>query len=414
MILEERFESLKQNSSLSTAYPLHPSDWEKHRVESFDILENINELSIYIHIPFCTNRCKFCEYTTFSIASIYNQEDSYIESILQELHNTKQTLLYGFDIGGGTPTALSNKGLSKLLYESSNYISKSTLIQDFEASIESDYQNLTTEKINIIKDSLFKRVSIGIQSSNKHLLTQNARKVDNYEELSHKIGLLKQSNIKVNLDIMYGIEGMTTDDIVSTLIDTVSLFPNQITLYEMRYNSLNKTQPFSREELIEQYKLAYALLINAGYEGHFGSNTFTLDASDKGLSSYLKYRMLHFKPYKGIGISAQSMSDIGLSYNKGKGIKHFSEAANAEEYYYRLPLHETLAKYISIGLYNGSINIGELESRFSIDISKQLNFLVQRGLALKQADDFLYLTEEGFKHYGAIGALIYTTLEYQS
>ena len=152
-----------------------------------------------------------------------------------------------------------------------------------------------------------------------------------------------------------------------------------------------------------------------GYKARFGQNTFSLDAADEGVSSYLRERMLNGAAYKGFGMSAQSMSSEGIAYNVGKLAVTPQNALNKEGYpeqfTYLLPPDELASKYIAISAYNGSFSIARLRD-YGISggsLNEILGFCIDEGLLYKGGKDRLFITKKGFKHYGALFSLFYAS-----
>lgn len=134
-----------------------------------------------------------------------------------------------------------------------------------------------------------------------------------------------------------------------------------------------------------------------------------------GVSSYLRHRMLDGWQYKGFGISAQSMSNNGLSYNIGKntsGILKLIDNVRSFDSgeYYKLPHAELLAKFIAISGYSGGFSIKAaneiLGDDFIADYSDILQYLLSSGLMTIERNTVKF-TLEGFRHYGAILSLFY-------
>ena len=63
MIDKKQLDILNKDVNLNTSYPLSPNDWAKYKIKNYDIFNDINKFSIYVHIPFCKHLCKFCEYS---------------------------------------------------------------------------------------------------------------------------------------------------------------------------------------------------------------------------------------------------------------------------------------------------------------------------------------------------------------
>ena len=171
----------------------------------------------------------------------------------------------------------------------------------------------------------------------------------------------------------------------------------------------------SKEELHDAYTLLYNGLTAIGFHAHFGQNTFSKNSCDMGVSSYLRSRMLEGVAYKGFGISAQSMSSQGVSYNTGKSSSAIrSLIANdsfPEEYTYVLPPQELAAKYIAIGAYSGSFSLHrltEILGQDAVDYYKeQLDFCLTEGY-LEILEGRVYVTPKGFRYYGALFSLFHS------
>ena len=216
---------------------------------------------------------------------------------------------------------------------------------------------------------------------------------------------------KVNLDFMYGLSGQSVSSICQDIELIARLKPQQVTLYELRPNMIVVKDVFSKEELYDQYAQYYNGLIALGYKARFGQNTFSVDADDEGVSSYLRQRMLNGTAYKGFGISAQSMSSVGLSYNIGK-IPNLTEALLAcnsyqEEYTYILPQNELIAKYMAVSAYHGSFSVDRLVCMGINEehLNEILDFCFSQKLLSTNDNKRIFVTPKGFVYYGALFSL---------
>jgi oxygen-independent coproporphyrinogen-3 oxidase len=219
---------------------------------------------------------------------------------------------------------------------------------------------------------------------------------------------------KINLDLMYGLQNQTMDTIDSDLSVVKELNTQQVTLYELRTNMIHQKDIPNKAELYEQYCRFYDGLISLGYSARFGQNTFSKDSSDQGVSSYLRSRMLHGVPYKGFGISAQSMTSKGVSYNIGKQPttvrKSLTNDSFKEEFTYNLPPKEIASKYIAIAAYNGSFSIQRTSELLGTDtleyFKDELDYCISNDLLYIKGDS-VFITKRGFKYYGAVFSLFY-------
>lgn len=415
--IDTLFNSAYDNLYCNTSYPLRPELWQKYKVENYDIMKDTKQLSFYIHIPFCAQLCKFCEYTRFKNDD-ENLQEQYIKLLENQIKNFIDNheieKIYGIDIGGGTPTSISFDNLEKIFNLIQKIENKYKKVDNYEKSIEISFNTISLEKIKLIKQYGFNRISVGLQVMNKKMLDENNREYTTLKKILEIRRMIQNIGIeKLNIDIMYGLKNQTEDNIESTLNAIKIINPEQVTLYEMRYNMVDEKTAITREELYSQYKKIYNFLIKMGYIGRFGSNTFS-KYEDDGVSSYLKYRMKFGIPYKGFGISAQSMSWNGVSYNNGKNRKKVEDVdwtSIYEEDIYSLPKEEILAKYVSVSLYNGSFNLNVMSNILEEDalkvFEKEFQYLLDKKY-IELIDDICYITQKGFKYYGAIGTLFWS------
>lgn len=416
--IDNIFKIRLQDPKLNTSYPLSPSDWEIYRVAGkLQFLKN-EELSFYIHIPFCRNLCTFCEYTRMKCPdeSMQNHYLDVVESDIQKfITEYPHVLLRGFDIGGGTPTCLSEVNFVRLINIYRKVISSLQISNDFESSIEGSFQTLSENKIHLISQAGIKRISLGVQTSNRLVLSANHRSKTSVALMDKWIQYAKSVGIqKINLDMMYGLKGQSFIDIESDIELISFLKPEQITLYELRTNMIEGDNNMSKEELFQSYNSFYNGLTSISYFARFGQNTFSVNNSDFGVSSYMRNRMLEGVVYKGFGLSAQSMSRFGLSYNVGKNKNNLSDYIKRsdynEEFTYQLPKKELLSKYIAISAYSGSFSLKIASDILNEDCYKyyesQIDFCIEQELMTLESDS-LFITSKGFKNYGAVFSLFY-------
>ena len=419
MTIAELFQLRKNDPRWNTSYPLSPSDWKDYRVPGPLSFENDQRLSFYIHIPFCKQLCSFCEYTRM-LCPDENVQREYLLAIANDIKQFRQKYqditLLGFDIGGGTPTSLSEKNFSLLMQIYQTAISGLKLDNRYEPSIEGTFNTLSEDKLGEMAKNGFHRLSLGVQSSCSSVLHQHQRGYSSEAMMSSWLIKAWGKGIKkVNLDFMYGLKGQNESTIQQDLDLIGRLKPQQVTIYELRTNMILAKESFTKEELYDQYVHYYDGLLAMGYKARFGQNTFSLDAADEGVSSYLRERMLNGAAYKGFGMSAQSMSSSGIAYNVGKLAvtpqNELNKKGYPELFTYLLPPNEQASKYMAISAYNGSFSIARLRD-YGISggsLNEILGFCIDEGLLYKGEKDRLFITKKGFKHYGALFSLFYAS-----
>lgn len=428
MTIREKFESRKNDNRYNTSYPLSPEDWKEYEVSGELKFDTSKPMSFYIHIPFCNSLCKFCEYTRTKTpdSSVINQYLSTLENDIDRFISKNGYIkLMGFDIGGGTPTSLGDSEFSRLLRIYSKTRKRCNIFDDdYFPSIESTFQSITRDKIDMIYNAGIRRISFGLQSSDEKLMKCLRRTSNRNSDLSNNqiVSYAKSKGIKVNIDIMYGLSQVNYRSILESVsrdMDKIrELDPDQVTLYEFRPNMSDHNVSLDKDKLYLYYYTFYYLLREAGYKSVFGRNTFSKNLYDWGMSSYLKSRMIFGTQYKGFGISAQSMSRHGVSYNIGKGSNDIDKLiSNSKTYendrYYKLPMSELLSKFIAISGYSGRIYTPAADKfteygDFLEEFEEEIDFLRREKLiTVDYIRRTIDITEDGYKYYGAVFSLFY-------
>lgn len=428
--IKSLFEERKNNPLFNTSYPLSPDDWAKYSAPGTLPFDASKPIALYIHIPFCKQICSFCEYTKMCVPSKELQRN-YFNTLIDDIERFiglyPDVTLYGLDIGGGTPTAVDAGIFAGFISWLSEFISDKKVTADFEPSIEGSFDTLVDDywgkhRSYYIAQAGIKRLSLGVQSTSSDVLNPLHRNVISQKKLREAIAYWhKQGISKINLDLMYGLPGQTIETIRQDISVIQELHPEQVTVYEFRINQLKNKHKTDSGNCDTQYCELFKGLTQLGYNGEFGRNTFSIETIDCGLSSYLRHRMFDGWQYKGFGISAQSMSGFGVSYNLGKN-QHIGKMIDSEwlidnDYsyespaYYQLPREELLSKFIAISGYSGGFSLSAAKELYGPELISDyqhiIHFLVNENLALIIGDR-LQLTELGFRHYGAILSLFYT------
>jgi len=419
MSIEETFEKRKDNALYNTSYPLKPSDWAPWKVSAALSFKDENELSFYIHIPFCQNLCKFCEYVRYKQVN-EDTENLYLNIINKDIttfrnsHDVK--ILRGLDIGGGTPTSLSNKAFERLLEMVDKHTHDIQLTNDFSGSIEGTFRSINIEKISMIADHrhIFNRLSFGLQNINKDFLLKNGRDNGSLKHIEAVFQQCRKAGIPLlNIDLMYGFPQQHSNDVKATMRFVKELMPEHITIYELRPNMLTHHATISAEARFQQYLLLFSLISQLGYQGIFGGNTFSR-VGDLGLSSYICNRMIDNGSYKGFGIAAQSKSHEGVSYNIGKNGETLESCLQRGTFEggdtYVLPPTEMLGKYLAICGYHGQFDLNIMQKIIGKDPLEEyaavFHFL-QKAKLIEIDENKVSFTRKGFQHYGAILSLFY-------
>ena len=219
---------------------------------------------IYIHIPFCDCICSYCDFCKI----LYNNKyiNNYLDNLEKEINcRYKNELIKSIYIGGGTPSSLSYQELERLF----NIIKIFKLDSNYEFTIECNVNNLDINKIKLFKDNGVNRVSLGVQSFNKEILTILNRS-HTYKEVYSVINNLKSNNINnINIDLIYGVNDNI--DIVKKDIDYfLSLDIPHISCYSLIIEDntllkINNYQNIDEDIEYEMYKYIENKLTSNGY-----------------------------------------------------------------------------------------------------------------------------------------------------
>lgn len=414
--IQELWRARLDDQRYNTSYPLKPAHWQQYRSESpLPFREAM--MSFYLHIPFCAALCSFCEYTRMKVPAPGLQR-FYLNRAADDMRRFVQehpyVVLQGFDIGGGTPMVLEMGAFVQMLELYSEMAGSLSHTEDYEPSIEGTFRSLTEERVLAVHHAGINRLSLGLQSTSERVLGSNGRTEIPISHLGEKVSMAHSCGIRtINIDLMYGLRGQTPEDIEADLSQVECLGVEQVTLYELRTNMLPVSTSSNADERFNAYCRLYEGLRGLGYCAQFGQNTFSRCKGKVGCSSYIKHRMLEGAAYKGFGISAQSMSEAGISYNKGKNaaVLPIQDSGYDGGDTYLLPPRELAAKYIAVSAYNGRMNMDVLSAKLGMPAEEiyadQLEFCLGRGL-MERSGSVLAVTREGFRHYGALFSLFYS------
>ena len=307
--------------------------------------------SAYVHIPFCTQICYYCD---FSKVFIKNQPvDSYLEHLLQEFHSYDIQKLRTLYIGGGTPTALSAPQLEVLLDGLTKNLDLSVLE---ELTIEANPGDLDEDKIAVLKNSAVNRVSLGVQTFDDKLLKKIGRshlERDIYENID-RLKLAGFDNISI--DLIYALPGQTMDQVKDNVAKAIALDIPHMSLYSLILENhtvfMNRMRrgklPLPKEEVeAEMFEYIIAELERAGFE-HYEISNF----SKPGFESRHNLMYWDNAEYYGIGAGASGYVN-GVRYKNHGPIRHYLKAVeegNARINEELLSLREQMEEEMFLGL----------------------------------------------------------------
>ena len=322
--------------------------------------------SAYVHIPFCTQICYYCD---FSKVFIKNQPvDSYLEHLLEEFRSYDIQKLSTLYIGGGTPTALSASQLEVLLDGLTKNLDLSVLE---ELTIEANPGDLDAEKIAVLKQSPVNRVSLGVQTFDDKMLKKIGRshlEKDIYENID-RLKLAGFDNISI--DLIYALPGQTMDQVKENVAKAIGLNIPHMSLYSLILENhtvfMNRMRrgklPLPKEELeAEMFEYIIAELERDGFE-HYEISNF----SKPGFESRHNLMYWDNAEYYGIGAGASGYVD-GVRYKNHGPIRHYLsavEAGNTRITEEHLSQKEQMEEEMFLGLRKKSgVSMARFEEKF--------------------------------------------------
>ena len=348
--------------------------------------------SAYVHIPFCTQICYYCD---FSKVFIKNQPvDSYLEYLLEEFRSYDIQKLRTLYIGGGTPTALSAPQLEVLLDGLTENLDLSVLE---ELTIEANPGDLDADKIAVLKNSAVNRVSLGVQTFDDKMLKKIGRshlEKDIYENIDR----LKLSGFdNISIDLIYALPGQTMEQVKENVAKAIGLDIPHMSLYSLILENhtvfMNRMRrgklPLPKEELeAEMFEYIIAELEKSGFE-HYEISNF----SKPGFESRHNLMYWDNAEYYGIGAGASGYVN-GVRYKNHGPIRHYLtavEEGNARITEEHLSQKEQMEEEMFLGLRKKSgVSMARFEEKFgrSFDglYGEIVRDLVQQGLMQIEGD----------------------------
>jgi len=206
--------------------------WEGH-IQSMKNKKVSDVLNFYIHIPFCRSRCSYCMY--YSKPVVKEELEGYLERLIKQINFFKKTFskvdFSSLYIGGGTPSALSSAQIKKLF---NNLFNTFNFRKDGEKTFESNPESITLEKLRLLRKLGFNRISFGVQTFDKKILSFSNRDYQNYNLVKNVIKNAKKLGFEVNADLMIGLYGDSPKIIINSFIILTELKPDSITLYPLK------------------------------------------------------------------------------------------------------------------------------------------------------------------------------------
>ena len=348
---------------------------------------------IYIHIPFCKSRCKYCDF--FSTTHLEKQTQ-YVEALLTEMHDRLPNSPYPIStiyIGGGTPSTLDSVALGRIVENSVALGSHPTL--PIEITLEANPGDITEEKAAAWRAIGINRLSIGIQSFDDELLQLIGRR-HNAEQARKAVAIAQAAGFdNISIDLMYALPSQTMEQWKKDVAQALQLGVQHISTYGLIYEEgtvlttlldHGVVEAVDEETEMEMYDYLVEQLTKNGFEHYEVSNFALPNRQSKHNANYW-----NDTPYIGLGAGAHSYDGNVRSWNISDLDAYIEQAKahNLQPEKELLTAQERHTERVMLGLRtNKGVAIED------IDIHKAQAY-IQQGL-LQQTGNRLVATTKGY------------------
>lgn len=370
----------------------------------------MKKIGIYVHIPFCKSKCKYCNFVSFVGKEDLMEE--YIRCVVSEIKHraTKDVEVDTIYIGGGTPSFLINGGIATII---SAIRANFNVLDNAEISIECNPNSVDYAKAKEWFDAGINRVSVGLQSVKSSLLNVMGR-THTKADFVKAIDTLKSVGFRnINVDIMIGIPKQKLSDVKQTLFTIEKLGITHVSCYSLilengtpmqKLVESNELKEPKEEKTINMYSYVLNFLKKHNFNRYEVSN-FAL----KGFECKHNVNTWHLHEYIGIGASAHGFFD-GVRYaNKSdlcEYIRDVSSNGLSIDYSENQTNLDIVEEYIMLGMrLKDGIDLNYLKNDLGYDLlnikQKEIEKLKNLGL-IDIVNDQLFATDSGFYVLNAI------------
>lgn len=295
--------------------------WQRYFTELYRQIRRIKKMVIYIHIPFCIQKCHYCDF--LSAPCDAGIRERYVECLIREIEyygewygmsgrNIPVTSIF---FGGGTPSILESNQIQSIMDKLKTTYS---IEENAEITMECNPGTVTEEKLSGYRVAGINRLSIGLQSANNAELKSIGR-IHTYEQFLNSYDMARKCGFKnINVDLMSALPGQTLESYRNTIEKVLDVKPEHISAYSLILEE--GTPLYERIEQLEEQKMPTGLpnedteremyymtermLKDAGYERYEISNYARTGYECKHNTAYWRR-----DDYLGMGIGAASCID---------------------------------------------------------------------------------------------------------
>lgn len=409
--------------------PLNPNYPSFRQWKREVITEKLQEppICLYIHIPFCTQRCAFCYYKTVDLKESKVQE--YVNTLCQEIKivserfNLAKRPIQAVYFGGGTPTTLTENQLVQIVESLRENFSRFEDKKQF--SLEAEPLSVSPSKMRVLKELGVSRLSLGVQSFNNEIIKLSGRGHDEKQayraiETAQKVG---QGAWSINIDLLSGLAGETAETWQQSLDAALKIQVESITVYKMEaFANTDVFQQGVRQEVIELpseqlemkfMQVAMERFEQANYQP-WSFFTYTKKPSDRSEYIFNSWQGMEFY---GFGVSAFGYLGDSLIQNTSDMDK-YATMITAEELPlargYRFTSLDRMVREVLLGIKLLRFDLAKFKQRhgFKLEslVGETLHHLEKDGFVTRSERE-LELTQKGILYGDYVGETLAKSLK---
>jgi putative oxygen-independent coproporphyrinogen III oxidase len=362
--------------------------------------------AVYIHIPFCSHKCHYCDFTAYVVGG--QPVDEYLEALEREMAHTVAEVqpeeIRSIFIGGGTPTVLEPKQLERLLAAVRRHFPH--WADDIEFTVEANPGTTEPDKLRVMREGGVNRLSFGAQTFREDLLEKIGR-IHSVEDIRRSVHQAREAGVEnISLDLMFGLPEQQVEDVEAAIREALLLEPDHFSVYSLKVEEgtlfhtrmLQGKLPLpSEDDELSMYQLTRQQLAEAGYPQYEISNFAKPGFKSRHNSTYWRN-----EPYYGLGAGAHGYMQ-GVRHQNVRGVKEYirltSEQGRPVDETHTVPLYEEMENQMILGLrLMEGVDVSQFARRFEREVGDVFGGVLERletkGL-IQWEKGRIRLTEQG-------------------
>ncbi len=265
---------------------------------------------VYVHIPYCLQRCTYCDFATYVKGTILPPEEyvSILEAEIERRQNYfPKTALHTLYFGGGTPSLLTPDLLARVIDKLA--VCGFPLRADAEVTLEINPATLSRETLNTYLGLGFNRFSVGAQTFHDGLL-KSVHRQHTSDETIQTLNLLRERDVNYSFDLLFALPGQSLEDLASDLVKVADFLPPHISPYCLTVPEGHPLAKLRLEEdtQVRMFDLIHEKLGKCGYRAYEISNYARQDQTSRHNQLYWRDQS-----YWGLGLSSHSYAHSSVS-----------------------------------------------------------------------------------------------------